>query len=145
MTARSSAQDVVYTGLRLVASWVYVQHGLQKMFGLFGGFGPGGATAPMGTIFFVAGVIECICGTLIFLGLFTRPLAFIASGEMAVAYFMAHAPTNPVVTALNHGETPALLCFAFLYISLTGPGPYSLDALMLGKKAAPMDRAPGSA
>jgi putative oxidoreductase len=120
----------VYTCLRVVASWVYMQHGLQKLFGLFGGFGPGGATASLHSLMGVAGVIEVGCGVLIALGLVTRAAAFLASGEMAAAYFMAHFPRNPVVTVLNHGEVPAILCFFFLYVFFTGPGPYSLDAVI---------------
>jgi putative oxidoreductase len=113
---------------------VYLQHGLQK-FGMFGGMGPDGGTVHFPTIFFWAGLIEVTCGSLILLGLFTRVAAFIASGEMAVAYFLAHAPHGgPLLTIHNHGETPAMLAFLFLYVSLVGPGAYSLDAMIAGAR-----------
>ena len=127
---RSNATEVIYACLRVAASWVYLQHGLTK-FGMLGGMGPGGGTVHFPTIMFWAGLIEVTCGTLILFGLFTRIVAFIASGEMAFAYFMAHAPHGgPVFTIHNHGEVPAILAFLFLYISLTGPGAYSLDAII---------------
>jgi putative oxidoreductase len=127
---RSTATEVVYACLRVVASWVYLQHGLQK-FGMLGGMGPNGGTVHFPTIFFWAGLIEVTCGTLILLGLATRIVAFIASGEMAFAYFMAHAPHGgPLFTIHNRGEVPAILAFLFLYVSLVGPGAYSLDAVI---------------
>jgi putative oxidoreductase len=127
---RSMATDIVFSCLRVVGAWVYLQHGLQKMFGVLGGFGPNGATAHFPGLFGWAGLIEITCGIAILLGLFTRITAFIASGEMAVAYFMAHAPNSPVFTVLNHGEVPAILAFLFLYFALVGPGAFSMDALI---------------
>ncbi len=129
---RAAAIDWVYTGLRIVAGWVFLQHGAQKLFGVLGGFGPNGGTAPLMSQFGLAGVIEFFGGTLILLGLLTRGAAFISSGEMAWAYFQAHAPRALFWTVLNHGELPAILAFLFLYFSLRGAGPYSLDA-MLGR------------
>jgi putative oxidoreductase len=127
---RSTATEVVYTCLRVVASWAYMQHGLQK-YGMLGGFGPNGGSVHFPSLMGWAGLIEITCGVLILLGLFTRVMAFIASGEMAVAYFMAHAPHGgPVFTIHNHGEVPAILAFFFLYVCLVGPGPYSLDAVI---------------
>lgn len=124
------ATDIVYSCLRVVAAWVYLQHGLQKMFGVLGGVGPNGATAHLPGLFGWAGLIEVVCGIAILLGLFTRITAFIASGEMAVAYFMAHAPRGPLFTVQNHGEVPAILAFLFLYFALVGPGAFSMDALI---------------
>jgi putative oxidoreductase len=133
MTMQGSTRwtEIVYTLLRVAAAWVYLQHGAQKLFGVLGGFGgtPGG-TAPIASLMGVAGIIEFFAGSLILIGLATRVAAFIASGEMAVAYFMQHAPHGFLWTVLNHGELPAILAFLFLYISLAGPGPYSVDAAL---------------
>lgn len=138
---RSMAIEIVYAGLRVVSSWVFLQHGLQKTFGVLGGFGPNGGTAHLPSLLGWAGVIETGCGILILVGLFTRVVAFIASGEMAAAYFLAHAPINPVLTVHNHGEVPAILSFLFLYFSLVGPGPYSLDALIVAARGHGTDPA----
>jgi DoxX len=82
----------------------------------------------------VAGVLELVGGSLLFLGLFTRPIAFLLSGEMAVAYFMAHAPRSfwPI---LNGGEVVVLFCFVWLYLAAAGPGTWSLDALWTSQTA----------
>ena len=78
-----------------------------------------------------AGIIELTCGALIALGLFTRPAAFLASGTMAVAYWMAHAPQGPFPVN-NMGDAAILYCFVFLYFVFAGPGPWSIDARMRG-------------
>jgi putative oxidoreductase len=129
---RPAATEVVYACLRVVAAWVFLQHGAQKMLGVLGGFGgPQGGTAHFPSLMGWAGVIELGLGILILLGLFTRVAAFISSGEMASAYFMAHVPRGgPLFTVLNHGEVPAILAFLFLYFALVGGGKYSLDALI---------------
>ena len=113
--------------LRIVAGLLFMQHGGQKLLHWFGGAGPAGGSLP--PMMMAAGWIELICGSLILIGLFTRPAAFLASGEMAVAYFMSHAPRGfwPLE---NHGEPAALFCFIFLYLSVAGAGPFSLDALI---------------
>ena len=115
------------TLLRVVAGFTYSLHGWQKAFGAFGGFmgHPGHASG----IFLVAGWIELIAGTLILLGLFTRPAAFLASGEMAVAYFMVHAPRGfwPIK---NGGELAVVYCFVFLFLVAAGAGEWSLDAML---------------
>ena len=110
--------------LRIFAGAVLWQHGAQKLFGMFGGHALGIGFTLSG----VAGPLEFIGGLLIITGLFTRPVAFILSGEMAVAYFLMHSPRAfwPVE---NHGEVPVLLCFAFLYIAATGAGIFSIDHL----------------
>jgi putative oxidoreductase len=111
--------------LRIVAALLFLQHGGQKLLGWFGGF-PGGH---LDTLMLVAGCIELIGGALLLLGLLTRPVAFLASGEMAVAYFKAHFP-HGVWPLENHGESPVLYCFLWLYFAASGPGPWSLDALI---------------
>jgi putative oxidoreductase len=113
--------------LRIVAALIFLLHGTQKLFGippLTGGEAP----APW-SLFWVGAVIELVAGGLILVGLFTRPAALIASGEMAAAYFMFHAPQNLYPT-LNGGDASILYCFVFLYIFFAGPGPWSLDAMM---------------
>jgi putative oxidoreductase len=123
---RRAATDWVYTGLRVVSAWAYLQHGTVKLFNWPAPFG----SDHLSTLFAVGGFIEVVGGTLILLGLGTRVAAFICSGEMAVVYFMFHAPHGFLLTSQNHGETPAILAFLFLYFSLIGPGPYSLDAVL---------------
>jgi len=118
--------------LRIVAGFTFSLHGFQKLLGLFGGMGGKGGTPRFLTLFWVAGGLEMIGGLLILLGLFTSVVAFILCGEMAVAYFHAHAPHGffPIV---NHGELAVLYCFIFLYFCTAGAGPVSLDALVRKK------------
>jgi len=109
--------------LRIVVAVLYLQHGLTKFFGFPG---PAPASMPFFPII-LAGLIETIGSILLLIGLFTRPAAFIMSGEMAIAYWYAHFPRNPV--PYNNGGTLAVLyCFVFLYIFFAGPGPWSVDA-----------------
>ncbi len=115
--------------LRIVAGGLFLCHGLQKMAGLFGGIGPGNATPHAGSLLWFAGLLELAGGALIALGLFTRPAAFILCGEMAVAYFHAHAPRGPAPVR-NGGELAVLYCFIFLYLLAGGPGPASLDRIL---------------
>lgn len=112
--------------LRVIAGLLLIVHGVQKLFGLFGGLGGHGATAPVWSEFWVAGVLETVGGILIVLGLFTRPVAFLLCGEMAVAYFRMHLPRGfwPIE---NGGELAVLYCFIFLYLFAAGGGPISLD------------------
>jgi putative oxidoreductase len=119
--------------LRIVASFMFVLHGLVKALGMFGGMDRHGAAAAMGSMGWVAGWIEIVGGVLLLLGLFTRPVAFILSGEMAVAYFMVHFPGGfwPVS---NGGEPAVLYCFLFLYFVTAGPGAWSLDSLIWKKE-----------
>ena len=111
-----------YALLRIVAGFLFACHGAQKLFGVLGG-----TVVPIASQRGAAGIIELVCGTLIALGLFTGYAAFVASGEMAVAYFKAHAP-NGFWPTLNHGEAAVLFCFLWLYIAAVGPGPWSVDA-----------------
>jgi putative oxidoreductase len=115
--------------LRIVAGLLFMEHATMKFFAFPAAMpGPGG---PLPTMIMAAGAIELVGGALIALGLFTRPAAFLASGTMAVAYFMAHAPKS-FWPAVNMGEAAILYCFIFLYLAFAGPGSWSLDA-MLGR------------
>ncbi|HET7557649.1 MAG TPA: DoxX family protein [Rhodanobacteraceae bacterium] len=109
--------------LRAVAGFLFMQHGMEKLFGFPGG----GQTVHLLSLYGLAGILECFGGGLVLLGLFTRPIAFILSGEMAFAYFMAHFPANHVWPILNHGNEAVLFCFVFLYLSAAGGGSVSLD------------------
>jgi putative oxidoreductase len=112
--------------LRIVAAFLFMAHGTQKLFAwpVAEPKDPVALVSLLG----LAGVLEVFGGLLLLLGLFSRPLAFLLAGEMAVAYFTAHAPRGfwPI---LNGGEPAVLYCFLFLYLAATGPGPWSLDAL----------------
>jgi putative oxidoreductase len=119
--------------LRIIAGALFSLHGFQKVFGWFGGMGGHGAHAPLWTQFWVAGVLESAGGLLIVLGLFTRPVAFLLCGEMAVAYFRTHFPRG-LWPILNGGELAILYCFTFLYMFTAGPGPLSLDRVVRGKR-----------
>jgi putative oxidoreductase len=124
------AAVVTHDLLRVVAGLLFMQHGLQKVLGLLGGYrGTPGATAPLVSQSGLAGLLELGGGLLLALGLFTRPVAFVLSGLMAVAYFMSHAPDG-FWPLLNRGELAALYSFVFLMFSATGAGPWSLDALL---------------
>ncbi|MGB7923681.1 MAG: DoxX family protein [Pyrinomonadaceae bacterium] len=114
--------------LRIVAAFLLMQHGAQKLFGFPAGPQPS-PTAPLLSMMGIVGILEFFGGLLLLVGLFTRPVAFILSGLMAVAYFMAHAPQGfwPV---LNKGELAALYCFVFLYLSSAGGGAWSVDNLL---------------
>ena len=113
--------------LRIVAAFIFLQMGTMKLFAFPAGIPPNGGTASWLSEVGLAGILETLGGTLILGGLFTRPVAFILSGEMAVAYFQFFAPLGfwPVLTG---GIDAALYCFIWLYFSAAGPGPWSLDA-----------------
>jgi len=118
--------ECIHDTLRIVAGYCFMLHGLQKLFGVLGG----PEDVELISLLGLAALIETIGGALIALGLFTRPAAFIASGEMAAAYFMGHVAREgaflfPVV---NRGEPAVLYCFLFLYLASAGPGAWSLDA-----------------
>ncbi|HZO51264.1 MAG TPA: DoxX family protein [Bryobacteraceae bacterium] len=114
--------------LRMVAGFLFMQFGMMKTFAFPVGVPPNGGTVPLMSQVGVGGVLEMTCGALLLLGLFTRPAAFLMSGQMAVAYFQFHAPKGlwPLV---NGGVDAALFCFLWLYFSAAGGGPWSIDAL----------------
>ena len=121
--------------LRIVTGFVFMEHGLQKLFGMFGGLPAGVDASPLSQVW-VAGVLETFGGALIVLGLFTRIVAFVLCGLMAVAYFTAHAPQG-FWPMLNGGELAVLYCFVYLYFAAAGPGPWSLDEMMQGRRKRP--------
>ena len=115
--------------LRVMTGLLFMQHGVQKLFGLLvDPSQPWAGPPPMFSQFWFAGVLEVFGGALIVLGLLTRPVAFLLAGEMAVAYFQAHFPRSfwPI---LNGGESAVLFCFIFLHLFAAGAGPWSIDAL----------------
>ena len=114
--------------LRIVTGLLYSLHGFQKVFGAFGGIGGHGAVA-FGSLLWVAGVLKTAGGVAIALGFFTRPVTFVLCGEMAVAYFRAHAPRG-LLPITNGGELAVLYCFVYLYLFAAGPGPLSVDRLV---------------
>jgi putative oxidoreductase len=122
--------------LRIMTGALFMQHGVQKLFGLLlAPDRPWTGAPPMFSQFWFAGVLEVFGGALIVLGLFTRPVAFLLAGEMAVAYFQAHFPRSfwPI---LNGGESAVLFCFLYLYFFANGAGPLSLDAALRGRRDA---------
>lgn len=132
MPAVTSLQPYVRSLLRIVAGFTFSLHGFQKLLGLFGGMGGKGMTASFPTLPWFAGFLELVGGLLLVLGLFSAPVAFLLSGEMAVAYFKYHYPRG-FFPISNGGELAAIYCFLFLYLSVAGPGPISLDALIRKK------------
>ncbi|MES5098866.1 DoxX family protein [Agrobacterium sp. BA1120] len=108
--------------LRIVAALLFIEHGTQKLFG----FPAAQMEGSLPPLLLVAALLELIGGVLILIGLFTRPVAFLLSGQMAVAYFMAHAPKS-VFPVLNGGDAAILFCFIFLYLVAAGPGAFSID------------------
>jgi putative oxidoreductase len=112
--------------LRIVAALIFMEHGTQKLLG----FPPLDRAAPeLFSLSGIAGVLELVGGALLVLGLFTRPVAFILSGEMAVAYWIAHAPRS-FFPVLNDGDAAILYCFVFLYLAVAGGGAWSLDNVL---------------
>ena len=128
---------ITYALFRIVFGYLFLIFGLQKLFGWFGG-----QVAPLASLQGAAGIIETACGLLIMLGLLTRPAAFLASGEMAVAYFYIHVmmiglgpggpgmPLGLLIPPMNMGERSVMFCFAFLYIASRGAGIWSVDGAM---------------
>jgi putative oxidoreductase len=119
-------EPALLAALRIVAGVLFFSHGLVKLFGFPPGAAPG--QQELFSVMGVAAVIELVTGMLIILGLFTRIAAFIASGEMAVGYWIAHAP-HSMYPAVNGGDAAILFCFVFLYLAAAGGGAFSLDRL----------------
>jgi putative oxidoreductase len=117
--------------LRIVAALIFLEHGTQKLLN----FPPHPKPPAMFDLSWWAAIFEIIGGPLLLVGLFTRPVAFILSGQMAVAYWVAHAPRS-MYPVLNNGDAAILYCFVFLYIAFAGGGPWSVDAMM-GRNRAP--------
>lgn len=120
--------------LRIVAAFCFILHGTAKLLNFPAEPGAPPREIAMFTLPWFAGVLELVGGGLLLIGLFTRPVAFLLSGEMAVAYFKAHAP-NSFWPTLNHGEAAVLFCFIWLYIAAAGPGPWSVDAALRRRDA----------
>lgn len=118
--------------LRIATALIFMAHGTQKLFGFPAP--PQSGLPAFGSLFWVGGVLELVGGLLILLGLFTRPVAFVLAGEMAVAYWMFHFPRSPY-PLLNGGDASILYCFVFLLLVFTGPGAPSLDAAFGGRSA----------
>jgi putative oxidoreductase len=128
MTDRSlawtKASPYLLSILRIVSGLLFMQHGAQKLFGLLGG-----TSVHWLSLMGLAGALEFFGGLLVVVGLATRPVAFFLAGEMAFAYFMVHGPSN-FWPLLNGGDLAVLFCFAFLYLSAAGAGPWSVDRLL---------------
>ena len=120
---------ITFALFRIVFGLMFFMFGLQKLLGWFGG-----PVAPLASLMGAAGVIETVCGFLIMVGLFTRYAAFLASGEMAVAYFYIHWRLMGATPLVNMGERATLFCFAFLYICSRGAGIWSIDGAMSSKR-----------
>lgn len=118
-------QDQIHGIFRMVAGYAFMLHGAQKIFGILGADGPVDYASTMG----LAGLIELGGGALIMVGLFTNIAAFVASGQMAVAYFTAHVATagGMLTPITNRGEAAVLYCFVFLFLAASGGGAFSLD------------------
>lgn len=121
--------------MRIVVGFLFACHGAQKLFGVLGGLGQPGATAPLFSLMGLAGIIELCGGLLIMVGWLAGYVAFIASGQMASAFFMGHFPRG-VWPIENNGELAVLYCFIFLYIASRGAGMWSIDSA-LGKTRRP--------
>ena len=121
---------MTYALFRIVFGFLFLCFGLQKMFGLFGG-----QVAPLMSLMGAAGVVETVCGLLIMVGLLTKPAAFLASGEMAMAYFYIHLRLMGAIPLVNMGERSTMFCFAFLFIASRGAGIWSLDSLKGSSRA----------
>jgi putative oxidoreductase len=130
-TLRSRLSEIALNLLRIVFGLMFMQHGAQKLFAVLGREQPVELFTQMG----LAGVLEFWGGMLIVLGLFTRPVAFLLSGEMAVAYFQAHAP-RAFFPVTNGGALAVMFCFYFLSLVMAGPGTWSVDAGLAGRTRA---------
>ena len=130
-TSRGPFNELALNALRIVAGYLFLQHGLQKVFGVLGRDQVESFMSMAGA----AGIIEFVGGILIIAGLFTRPVAFLLSGQMAVAYFIGHAGPqgNWLFPIMNGGELAALYSFVWLFFCANGPGKFSLDAMIRGR------------
>ena len=122
----SSWQGELRSAMRIVAAAMFTLAGTSKLFAFPIGMPPNGQTATFGTQIWIGAVLELVGGALLLVGLFSRPVAFVLSGEMAVAYFQFHQP-QAFWPTVNGGGLAILYCFLWLYVSAAGPGPWSLD------------------
>jgi putative oxidoreductase len=129
----STTNPYALTALRVVAGFLFFQHGYPKLFGSLPGSGEAEGAAEFLSVIWVSGFFEVFGGLLILAGLLTRPVAFILASEMAVAYFWRHAPQG-FWPGSNRGELAALYCFVFLYLFSAGGGPWSLDSARLRRR-----------
>ncbi|HUQ13639.1 MAG TPA: DoxX family protein [Novosphingobium sp.] len=121
--------------LRIVTGLLFLEHGAMKLFG----FPPSEMPRPpVGSLFWIGGVMELVGGLLVMIGLFTRPVAFLLAGEMAVAYWMVHAPQSPY-PAINQGDAAILFCFVFLFLAAAGSGPWAVDREARMRRASDFD------
>ncbi len=118
----SRYQPYALAALRIIAALLFIEHGTQKLFG----FPPAQMEGSLPPLLLAAALLELVGGILILVGLFTRPVAFILSGQMAFAYFMAHAPKS-FFPAVNGGDAAILFCFVFLFLVTAGPGAFAVD------------------
>ncbi len=128
VTAWASWSPQLQSVLRMVAAFMFLLAGTSKLFAFPVGMPPNGGTAPLMSQIGLAGILEVFGGGLLLIGLFTRPVAFLLAGEMAVAYFQVHFPQNFWPT-INGGVSAVLYCFIWLYFSAAGAGPWSVDAM----------------
>lgn len=129
-SVRSGVAQFTHNTLRIVVGFLFLLHGLEKLFGMFGFDEPVELMSRLGA----AAVIEAVGGPLIMLGLFTRPVAIILAGEMAVAYFTAHMPRGPW-PIMNAGERAVFYCWVYLFFAANGAGAFSLDALRARRRS----------
>jgi putative oxidoreductase len=132
----TTATTWTHAALRIVTGFLFLQHGYPKLFGTLPGSGEPEAPVELVSIFWWSGALELVGGFLIIIGLFTRPVAFLVAGEMAVAYFWRHAPRD-FWPGSNGGELAALYCFVFLYLAAAGPGVWSVDGMRRGRAGRP--------
>jgi len=133
MTFLSKWSDDILSALRIISAYMFIQHGTQKLFGF-----PIPSREPFELLTLnpgLVGLMEVCLGPLLLVGLFTRPIAFLLSGAMAFAYFMAHAPRGIFWTLANGGDAAVLYCFIFLYLAAVGGGKWSVDAYRAAKAA----------
>jgi len=119
--------------LRIMAAFTFMQFGTAKLFAFPGAIMPGGGTVPVASLLGVAAILEAFGGLFLLVGRFTRPVAFLLAGEMAVAYFLGHG-SHGFWTVLNLGTPAVIYCFVWLYLSAAGAGPWSLDARIARSK-----------
>jgi putative oxidoreductase len=130
------ATPYAHAALRIVSGFLFFQHGYPKLFGSLPGPGEAEPAREFLSIFWVSGFLEVVGGFLIMIGLFTRPVAFLVAGEMAVAYFWRHLPQG-FWPGSNRGELAALYCFVFLYFAAAGAGIWSVDGMLRRRAERP--------